>query len=145
MKKKVNKLFLGLFFCFFAFQSVNAKPIIQMNNTNSTLNFMQNNDLVETIVIKKMEANNNILCTGKFGLFIKQVLQLIKFSVPIIIIAFAVIEFVKAMSAQKQDEIKSATNKLIKRMIIGAIIFVLPTIIDVLLDISGITSSTCGW
>lgn len=141
--KKIKKILFAGFICLFCLMNVSAKQNFQIEFNNSIDN-VQNVNMFGAIVTKKFDTSN-VLCTGKFGFFIKQAMQLIKFAVPIIIIALAVIDFVKAMSAQKQEELKNAANKLVKRMIIGAIIFLLPSIIDMLLDIAGITSSTCGW
>lgn len=143
MKKLKKIIFVG-FICLFCLTNVSAKQNFQIDGFNSSINNVQNVNMFGAIVTKKFDTSN-VLCTGKFGFFIKQAMQLIKFAVPVIIIALAVVDFVKAMSAQKQEELKNAANKLVKRMIIGAIIFLLPSIIDMLLEIAGITSSTCGW
>ncbi len=100
--------------------------------------------MFSTIVTRKFETDN-VLCSGRFGNFLSQIMKLVKFAVPIIIIALAIVDFIKAMSSQKTEELKNAMNKLLKRLIIGAIIFLLPTIIDYLLSITGINSTTCGW
>lgn len=83
-------------------------------------------------------------CSGEFGRLLKQIFLLIKFAVPILILALSVIDFIKAIMAQNQDDIKKASNKLIRRLIIGTIIFLLPTLIDLLLYLAGIESSLCG-
>lgn len=138
--KKLKKIIFISFICLFCFAEVNAKTNMPMEKTN----IIENISLFHSIEMRRFDTQN-VLCTGKFGFFIKQVSQLIKFAVPVIIIGLAVIDFIKAMSAQKQEELKNAVSKLVKRMIIGAVIFLLPTIIDMLLEIAGITSSTCGW
>lgn len=117
---------------------------------SGTCKYPNNANIDCTEINKIIESGNNSpvanpLCEKEFGKFLKQIFQIIKILVPIIIIGLAVVDFVKAMAAQKQDEVKNAFNKLVKRLIIGAIIFVLPTLIDVLLEIAGITSNTCGW
>lgn len=101
-------------------------------------------DLWDPFIVKKF-AGADVVCEGNFGAFLKQMFHLIKFAVPILIIGLGIMDFVKALSAQKQEELNKAATKLVKRLIIGAVIFVLPTIVDYLLSIAGITSSTCGW
>lgn len=83
------------------------------------------------------------LCNGKFGFFLDQVFKLIRFAVPVIIIGLTIADFIKAMSSQNKDETKTVLNRFVKRLIIGVIIFVLPTLINYILDIAQITSSTC--
>lgn len=143
MKKNIKKIIFICFVFSIFILNVNAKQNLKIPFFNN-INKIQNNVKLDSIVIKKFD-NDNILCTGRFGGFLKQIVQLVKFAVPIIIIAFAIIDFVKAMAAQKPEELKTAANRLGKRMIIGAIIFLLPTIIDYLLSITGISTTTCGW
>lgn len=90
-------------------------------------------------------ADNSIICSGDLGNYIKQIFHIVKFAVPVLIIGLGIVDFVKAMTAQSQDEIKKASTKLIKRLIIGACIFVLPTIIDFLLKIAEVNTELCGW
>lgn len=90
-------------------------------------------------------ADNAIICSGDLGDFIKYVFHVVKFAVPLLIIGLGIVDFIKAMTAQSQDEVKKASNKLIKRLIIGACIFILPTIIDFLLKVAEINTELCGW
>lgn len=81
---------------------------------------------------------------GGFGKFLKQIYSLIKFAVPIIILAFAIIDFLKAIAASDPAEVKKAATKLVKRMVIGVAIFVLPTLLELLLAAAGVEFGTCG-
>ncbi len=143
MKKNIKKIIFIIFACSIIILNVDAKENFKINFSNNNIN-IQDSTMFSTIITKKFETDN-VLCAGRFGEFLKQIMQLVKFAVPIIIIALAVVDFIKAMSAQKTEELKTAANKLLKRLIIGAIIFLLPTIIDYILSITGINSTTCGW
>ena len=57
------------------------------------------------------------------------VLFVFKFAIPILIIAFGAFDFGKAVVAEKEDEIKKQTKKLIYRVVAGILIFLLPNII----------------
>lgn len=83
------------------------------------------------------------LFDNNFGKMLKQVLSIVRFAVPIIIIGLSVMDFIKAMSTQAQEEMKKAINKLIRRIIIGVIIFLLPTILNFVLNLAGL-EGTCG-
>lgn len=83
------------------------------------------------------EATCKVLFSGEFGLLLGQAFNLIKFAVPILIIGLGIVDYVKALAAQNQDEMKKATNKLIKRLMIGVVIFLLPTLIEFLLGLAG--------
>lgn len=90
------------------------------------------------------EINCDNIFGTTFGRILKQILSFVRFAVPIIILGFSVIDFIKASAMQAQEEIKKSAAKFAKRMIIGVVIFLLPTIIDVILDLAGITYGTCG-
>lgn len=81
--------------------------------------------------------------SGKLGTILKQILNIVKFLVPILIIGLSIVDFVKALAAQSQDEIKKASQKLVKRLIIGIVIFVLPTLLEFLLKQAGIEFGIC--
>lgn len=85
---------------------------------------------------------DSIFC-GRFGEFLQKILDIMRFLVPLIIIGLSVVDFIKALAGQKQDEIKQAANKFIKRLIIGVAIFLIPTIIDLVLGIFGIEMGSC--
>lgn len=79
-----------------------------------------------------------------FGKILKQILDIVQFAIPIIIIALSIVDYVKALTAQNQDEIKKSTQKLIKRLIIGVLIFALPAILEFILKIAGAKFGLCG-
>lgn len=57
------------------------------------------------------------------------VLVIFKFAIPILIIALGAFDFGKAVVAEKEDEIKKQTKRLIYRVVAGVLIFLLPNII----------------
>lgn len=96
---------------------------------------------------KEFEKSCNIDCgifSGEFEKFLKSALALIRFAVPLIIIGLGIVDFIKATAAQDDSLIKKAANTLVKRMVIGVIIFVLPTLLEFILAIADIPYGTCG-
>lgn len=57
------------------------------------------------------------------------VLTVVKIAIPFIIIILGVMDLGKAVVASKDDEIKTATKRLIWRAVAGIAIFLMPTII----------------
>lgn len=97
--------------------------------------------------IDEFEKSCNVDCGifgGAFGALLKDALSLIRFAVPIIIIGLSIIDFIKATAAQNEAEVKKAATKLVQRMIVGVIIFLLPTLIEFVLAIADIPYGTCG-
>ena len=52
-----------------------------------------------------------------------------KIAIPLLIIAFGIFDFGKAVVAEKEDEIKKQTKRLIYRVVAGIIIFLIPNIV----------------
>ena len=82
----------------------------------------------------------SILCdptTGLLSVFgvVGNIISFIKIAVPIILILMGSIDLTKAVMASKDDDIKKAQSTLIKRAIIGVVIFFIPTIVTLLLNL----------
>lgn len=66
----------------------------------------------------------------------KDIIQLIggiilifKIAIPILIVALGIFDFGKAVVAEKDDEIKKQTKRLLMRVVAGIVIFLIPSII----------------
>lgn len=57
------------------------------------------------------------------------VLTIFKIAIPIIIVALGMFDFGKAVVAEKEDEIKKQTKRLLYRVVAGIVIFFVPTIV----------------
>lgn len=65
---------------------------------------------------------------------VKFVLNVIRFVVPIVLIVLGTIDLFKAITSQKDEEIKKKQSALVKRIIAGVIVFLVPTIISLLMS-----------
>ncbi len=61
--------------------------------------------------------------------FVGYILLIFKIIIPIIIIIYGMIDFGKAVVAEKDDDIKKSAKSLGRRAIAGIIIFFIPTIV----------------
>ena len=61
--------------------------------------------------------------------FVGYLLLLFKIIIPLIIIVYGMIDFGKAVVAEKDDDIKKSAKSLGRRAIAGIIIFFIPTIV----------------
>lgn len=79
---------------------------------------------------------------------INSYLLYIKIAVPIIIIVMGSLDFGKAFISSDEDSMKKAQKKFIMRLIIGMVIFFLPALVNILLNIAnqvwGFSKGTCG-
>ena len=83
-------------------------------------------------------ADCNSIFGGKFGDYLRDALKLVRFAVPIILIAFTIKDFFQCLASQDSDGLKKAISSFKTRAIIGVLIFFLPTIINFILDLTGI-------
>lgn len=75
--------------------------------------------------------------------------NIVKFGVPIALLALGTIDFAQAVFAGKEDGMKKAQDKFIKRLVIAVVIFLVPTLISFLLGIANsiwenIGTDLCG-
>ncbi len=82
---------------------------------------------------------------NEFGEFLQDVFFAIKVLAPALVIILSTIDYIKAIASSNQDEVKKATQRTIKRLIIGIFVFLLPFLLDLLFELFGIYDlSTCG-
>jgi len=65
---------------------------------------------------------------------VKSILWVIRIAIPIILVVIGSVTFGKAIIADDDKEIKSAVTKLIKKVVLAVIIFVLPIIVKALFN-----------
>ncbi|MDO5569127.1 MAG: hypothetical protein Q4G04_03350 [bacterium] len=77
-----------------------------------------------------------------------KVFAIVKVGVPILIIVLGSVDLLQALVAQDSDKMKKAQSKFIKRLIIGVVIFFVPTIVNIALNLLngalGVDITTCG-
>lgn len=66
-----------------------------------------------------------------------------KIIVPILVLLLSIVDFIKCIIINHDDDMKKAQKKLITRIILALAFFLIPSILSLLLDVFGLTSSTC--
>ena len=71
---------------------------------------------------------------------------IIKILTPVLIIGLSVVDFVQATASSDDDALKKAKDKFVKRLVIGVIIFLLPYLVNMILQLIDdyYQTSTCG-
>jgi len=72
---------------------------------------------------------------GSVVKLVKNLFDIIKIIVPIILIIYGAIDLTKAVMASDDKEIKAATSKLIKRAVAAVAVFFIVTLVDVVMGI----------
>ena len=90
-----------------------------------------------------LASDCNIL-GDSFHSLLQDIFVMIKIAVPCLVFVLCIVDFSKAVIAQDEKTMKEAQNHAIKRIIIGVVIFFIPTLINILLDLAGNISGTCN-
>lgn len=76
--------------------------------------------------------------------FILNVLKWIKYIIPVVVIILGSLDFIKATSSDKDDDVKKAQSNFVRRLIAAALIFLIPLIIEFILPKFGFDYYSCG-
>lgn len=60
--------------------------------------------------------------------------DLLKIATPVIIIITGMLDMLKAVSAQKEDDIKKAQQKFVRRLLAGAVVFLVFVIVETVIN-----------
>jgi len=133
MKSKNFIIIVGLLICLFLINPniVNAKK----DATDSTVVTMESTEKEE------LGCNSIFGEDTAVGKYVHDLYNIIKFAVPILLLALSIKDFGSAIISQNDDGVKKATSSFIKRLIIAVIILVVPTILNFMLDILGFSES----
>lgn len=127
---KLKYLTIIILTFFLSLGVVNAKEVMPLNEINP---IGQNEAvlLAEETTTSSNSENPNY-CTGLRStfVFIGHLIRLAKILIPIIVIIFGTLDFFKAVTGAKDDEIKKAAKSLLFRALAGVCIFFLPAVID---------------
>lgn len=98
--------------------------------------------------INKIEGivNNEGKCGFSWNLinWIANIVKWGKYLVPVVVIVLGILDFIKAIASDKADEMKKAQGSFVRRLIAAALIFILPFIIEFILNKMGFNANGCG-
>ena len=111
MRKKV--LFVVLIVCLFV---VGVSPVLAAN------------------IASCEGAIGNAIIDEKVPNLVSTAILVIKIVVPVLLVVFGMLDFVKGITAGKEDEIKKGQQLFIKRLIAGALVFFVFTTVQLLIS-----------
>lgn len=80
----------------------------------------------------------------RLGTWILNIFKWIKYILPVLVIVLGILDFIKAISGDKEDEMKKAQKNFIIRLISAALVFIIPLILEFVLIKMGFTYEGCG-
>lgn len=106
---------------------------------------VKTNENFHSYLVIAASKNKKVDCDDFFGKdtlvgkMLRDIYSILRFAVPIILLALSIIDFGKAIVGQDAKDIKKATSRFGIRLIIAILILVLPTILNFFLGLFGIT------
>lgn len=95
--------------------------------------------------LEKIDTNGGECgLSGNLIKWIKNILKWIKYILPVLVIILGIIDFIRAIASGSDDEMKKAQGRFIKRLIAAALLFIIPALIEFILNIFNIESAFCG-
>ena len=73
-------------------------------------------------------------CKNKIINFIANILKWGKYFAPVLVIILSIFDFIKAIAAQKDEDMKKSQERFVKRLIAAALLFIVPFLIYFVLD-----------
>lgn len=92
---------------------------------------------------KEVKANCTLIDKATRDM-LKKILNIFRILAPILALVFSAMDFLKAVAAGAKDELKNAGVRFMKRLVIVVLLFFVPTIINLLLDLIGNSNGTCS-
>ena len=128
MKKKIYKILLIGFAFLSTITNAKALTFNYVNNQNSFIEILE---LDTTIDSSKTKCD----IFGSLTDEIAKIFNAIKYILIGALIVLTILDFIKALTSEKDDELKKAASKLLKRIIIIVVIYILPLLINIILSI----------
>lgn len=141
--KKFSLAFLIVLFTFMVFTpiSVNAVTVPDQVNTYEKLKSGQYN-LVQ--VLEKEPLLGRVDDEKSVAWLLQQVFNVIKIVGPVVVIVLSSIDFAQVIIKNDDEAMAKAQKKLIIRLILAASLFFIPMLVELALNIFGLTGTSTG-
>ena len=116
---------------------VNDGCISSCLNANDNINVLRK-------YLGDVSSDNDCGIDDKVKNWILNIVKWVKYILPVIVIIFGIVDFIKAILADKDDEMKKAQGRFIKRLIAAALVFIVPFILQFILEKMGFEVNSCG-
>lgn len=93
------------------------------------------------IGVVDVKSCSDIIGNGNFAKYLKTSIKFIQYAAPILLIIFSIIDYMKALAANDDDVLKKVNKKTIIRLAATLLLFIIPALINVILEIFGITNN----
>lgn len=142
--RKFSLIFLIMLFTFMVFTpiSVNAVTVSDQVNTYEKLKSGQYN-LVQ-ILAEDEPLLGYVTDEKSVAWLLQQIFNVIKIVGPVVVIVLSSIDFAKVIIKNDDEAMAKAQKKLIVRLILAALLFFIPMLVELALNIFGLTGTSTG-
>lgn len=138
--------------CPLLFTSVEVQPYLTIENGKNVVGKKYNIyiDFDETYKEPDTPEEIDTSCgflggkSSKVVLFLQKIFKYIKIIIPVLIVVLSIADFIKVIGTGKDDDMKKAINRFVKRIIIAIAFVLIPFLISLIINISGVTSEYSG-
>lgn len=120
---------------------VNSVSIVEKNESNLLSNTIN-------IAASKCPPSKAILgdvdCEDSVAWLVQIIFNIVKIVGPILVVLLSSVDFIMVIIKSDNDQFQKAQKKLITRLVLALLLFLIPTIVQVLLQVFGITGSATG-
>ncbi len=95
------------------------------------------------IIYNPKSACNDVL-SADLQEVLKDLYTALMIAVPILVTILCVVDILRAVVAQDDKDMGQAQARAIKRVIVGMATFFVPLLLDIILELAGFASGTCG-
>ena len=124
--------------------SIGEKPGFFSSVT--TVVFSRTSTAPKSTTKEAVTSYSQATCEGILGTFkddLVNIFKIIKIAGPILVFVYSAWDFLSAIFMKDDAQLKKASSKLVKRLILIAVLFFLPTILNVLLGIINASYISC--
>lgn len=125
----MKKMFLFISMLLIMTISLTATPVIV--NAEDEYGRAESSDFVGNLTCGNSDNDTEVIKFHEnLPIFTSRMYDFLKIITPVIIIITGMLDIVKAVTAQKEDEMKKAQKKLINRLIAGSVVFLVFVIVE---------------
>ena len=122
-----------------------CKVIISKKNYTDSNNCVKEClEISETINEDFDNDLNECGLSNNLVIWILNIIKWVKYIIPVIVILMGILDFIRAVASDKDDGMKKAQSRFVKRLIAAALIFVVPFILEFILEKFGFSVKDCG-
>lgn len=137
MKNKLVYLIIivTLTFCF-----INVKA----ENINVELNYNDSSRIVKLLENENNSGDSDTDCNvlGEFGKDLQSIFNVFKIVAPILTLVLSTYDFVVSITSKSAEGLQKSSKKFVTRLVLVVLLYLLPTLINLLLQLT-IGGSTC--